>query len=304
MKKDDSYYSGLVLLAAVLWGTTGTTQAFAPAGASSLSIGAVRLMVGAAALILAASFKGSMKDRRLWLNRFTLLAAISVAAYQLLFFAGVRNTGVATGTIVTIGSAPIFAGLASLLFKRTNPGLLWLAATLMSVIGCVLLVTGGQAMEVNASGVLLNLGAGFAYAMYSAMSKELLKNNSAVTVTGTVFAIGSLLLLPVLITSDPSWLVSLRGLATALHLGLLATALPYLLYTMALARIPFPKAVTLTLAEPVTAALLGLLVLQEHLPPISLLGMGFVFSGLVILSAGQLLSNRFRQPEPGSSESQ
>lgn len=32
MKKDDSYYSGLVLLAAVLWGTTGTTQAFAPAG--------------------------------------------------------------------------------------------------------------------------------------------------------------------------------------------------------------------------------------------------------------------------------
>ncbi|HFQ93738.1 MAG TPA: hypothetical protein ENK32_06995, partial [Anaerolineae bacterium] len=39
-----------VLAAAVLWGTTGTAQAFAPAGAHPLSVGAMRLLVGGVAL--------------------------------------------------------------------------------------------------------------------------------------------------------------------------------------------------------------------------------------------------------------
>ncbi|WVE39748.1 EamA family transporter, partial [Priestia megaterium] len=36
----------LILCAAVLWGTTGTAQALASAGAHSVAIGAVRLAVG------------------------------------------------------------------------------------------------------------------------------------------------------------------------------------------------------------------------------------------------------------------
>ncbi len=294
MKNSNSWDSGLVLLAAVLWGTTGTAQAFAPGGASPLSIGSVRLVIGGLTLLLAALRNGSLKDKKLWINRNTFLSAIAVSAYQLFFFAGVLRTGVAMGTVVTIGSAPIFAGIISLFLHRKNPGLLWGAATLLSVAGCILLIGGGKSLTVNTGGIALNLAAGLSYAMYSALSKELLDSYSPIAVTGTVFTIGAIFLLPFLFLYDLGWLFTIRGSLAALHLGLLATALPYFLYTTGLSRIPFPQAVTLSLAEPVTAAILGIFILKEKLSPIALLGMVLVFSGLLVLSLGK----RLFKPQP------
>lgn len=52
MKEKSPYL--LVTLGAMLWGTTGTAQSFAPDGAHPIAIGAVRLAVGGAALLLIA----------------------------------------------------------------------------------------------------------------------------------------------------------------------------------------------------------------------------------------------------------
>ena len=84
-----------VIAAAVLWGTTGTAQAFAPAGTDSLAIGAVRLGIGGLALLAVAAARKSLRPGRPWPKLATLLAALSMAAYQPFFFAGVARTGVA-----------------------------------------------------------------------------------------------------------------------------------------------------------------------------------------------------------------
>lgn len=284
MKQNETFFSLLVLAAAVLWGTTGTSQAFTPSGASPLSIGSVRLAVGGAALLIFAWQKGALGEKTLWRNKNTFFAAGCMSAYQLFFFAGVLKTGVAVGTVVAIGSAPVFAGLISLIFRRENPGLNWTAATLLSVMGCVLLITGGQTLAVNPIGMALALGAGLSYATYTAVSKKLLESHPPVAVTGVVFSIGALLLSPLLFFYDLAWLKTLQGIGVALHLGLFATALAYVLFSYGLAKIPFPKAVTLSLAEPVTAAALGLFLLKEKLPLVSHVGIILVFAGLVILS--------------------
>jgi len=87
---------------------------------------------------------------------------------------------------------------------------------------------------------------------------------------------------------DLEWLKTIQGTGVALHLGFVATALAYVLFSHGLAKIPFPKAVTLSLAEPVTAAALGLFLLKEKLDLLSQVGMILVFAGLVILSFGGL----------------
>lgn len=288
MKQNETFFSILVLAAAMLWGTTGTAQSFAPAGASPLSVGAVRLAVGGTALLIFAWRKGALGGKTLWLKGNTFIAAGCVSAYQLFFFSGVFKTGVAVGTVVTIGSAPVFAGLISMIFRQENPGMKWAAATLLSVIGCVLLITGGKKLEVNSIGVVLALGAGVSYAFYAAVSKELLESHPPEAVTGVVFSIGALFLSPVLLFYNLDWLKTVQGIGVALHLGLVATALAYVLFSHGLAKISFPKAVTLSLAEPVTAAALGLFLLKEKISLVSQVGMILVFAGLVIASLAGL----------------
>ncbi len=56
----------LILLAAMLWGTTGTSQALAPTGANPVVIGALRLAVGGAALLVLAWVRGGLRTGGRW----------------------------------------------------------------------------------------------------------------------------------------------------------------------------------------------------------------------------------------------
>jgi DME family drug/metabolite transporter len=273
-----------VLAAAVLWGTTGTAQALAPDSAQPASVGAARLAVAGLALLALAAGRGSFKGQSRSPARPVLLAGACMAAYQLLFFAGVARAGVAVGTVVAIGSAPILAGLLAWLMDHARPDRRWIAATLLAIVGCTLLVTAGERLEGDRVGIVLALGAGGSYALYALASKRLLTGRSPDAVTAAVFAVGGVLLLPVLVTSDLDWLREPRGLAAALHLGLVATAAAYILFVRGLMTVPTATAVTLSLAEPLTAATLGLVVVGERLSGPALGGMGLLLAGLLLLA--------------------
>ncbi len=124
-----------MLAAAVLWGTTGTSQGLAPAGVESTTIGAVRLTVGGLALLTLATVRGSFRGAGHWPLLATFVSALFVAGYQLCVFAGVALTGVAAGTMVAIGSAPVAAGVLGHLVRRERVGGRWMAATLLAVGG-------------------------------------------------------------------------------------------------------------------------------------------------------------------------
>jgi DME family drug/metabolite transporter len=70
----------------------------------------------------------------------------------------------------------------------------------------------------------------------------------------------------------------------ALHLGLVTVGVGYTLFWAGLRRVPVAMAGTLTLAEPLTAGMLGVLVLGEHLTLTAGLGIGLILVGLVVLS--------------------
>ncbi len=279
----------LILLAAVLWGTTGTSQALAPSGAHPLTVGALRLAVGGGALLLFALARGQITRSCFRNPGISLLAALLVASYQLAFFKAVATTGVAVGTMVAIGSGPLFAGLFSLLIHAERPDRRWLIATTLAVAGLLVLFipAPGSVTQVKTIGVLLALAAGASYAGYTLAIKQLLPGNSSDAVIAVVFTLGGLLLVPFLFSSDLGWAVTPGGLFVILHLGLVATALAYLVFARGLRSVPAVHAVTLSLAEPLTAAALGILVLREGLTATAAIGMGLVLAGLVVLGTAR-----------------
>jgi DME family drug/metabolite transporter len=274
-----------VLLAALCFATTGTAQALGPDGIPPVDVGAARVLVGGVLLLIVArTMRGA--GGVAWARGPVLLSAIGVAAYQLAFFAAVADTGVAVGTVVALGSAPALTGGLEWLVTGRRPDRRWPAATALACAGVVLLVlAGGDRTGVSAPGVALAVVAGAAYATYALTAKRLLGDGHAPErVMAAAFGLGAVLLLPVLVIDRPPALASAGGIGLAVFLGTIPTALAYLLFARGLRRLSAAETSTLTLAEPLTAGLLGAAVLGERLTALSALGAALVLAGLLVLA--------------------
>lgn len=274
----------LVLMAAVLWGTNGTAQALAPEGAQPLIIGTLRIVIGGLTLLAIASMRGAVRDRKRWPLLPTLVGALSMAAYQVFFFAGVERTGVAVGTIVGIGSTPILAGPIGYIVRRERPSKRWGVATFLGIIGCALLVVVGEEINIEPLGIFLAICAGGSYAVFATASKGLIDEHTPEAVMAVTFCLGALFLLPLLFGADLSWLAEPTGKLVVLHLGVITAGVGYTLFAQGLRLVPVATAATLTLAEPLTAGLLGVFFLHEPLTALAVLGIALIFSGLVVLT--------------------
>lgn len=277
-----------ILLAACLWGTTGTVRMFAPAGAGPVAVGAARI-IGGGLVLLAWSLRGGALRRLLRSGTragvLLVLGAVGVAVYQVAFFGATARAGVAVGTVVTIGAAPVFTGVLTLVIWRRSPGARWAAATAAAVLGCVLLSTGGHAAGAELPGVALALLASLCYAVYAVTAAHLIgRGAQGRAVVGGMFGGAAVLLTPVLFAGPLGWLATGRGLAVSGYLAVFTTALAYLLYARGLRTTLATTATTLGLAEPAVAALLGLTVLGEHLSVTGFTGLAILAGALVILA--------------------
>jgi len=276
-----------VVVGAALWGTAGVAQELGVPEAAPPTVAVVRTLLGGAALIVAALMidgRGQVLDvlRR---GRGTLvLAAMAMGGFQLGYLSAIRLTGVALAVLVAIGSAPIWTGLYELA-RGNRPTWRWAAATALSLFAAALLLLTGEDATVDPLGVLLGLGAGFAYASYAITSKHLLVRGVAgIPVMGVAILGGGVLLSPVLLVGDMSWLVTPVGVVSALWLSLIAAGLSYMAFVWGLARLPTPTVTTLTLTEPLVATLLAVLLLAERLRGLALLGAVLLMAGLVLAS--------------------
>lgn len=289
----------LIILATVLWGTTGTTQQLAPEGASPLTIGALRLLVAAIVLLILASLTGHLRNLAGLRRPATLIAALGVAAYQPFFFLAVDTTGVVVGTIVAIGSAPIIGGILAWIYDRAAPSRTWIAATAVAIFGVTLLIAAGNEIGTSTTGIFYAMAAGACYATYVIAARQLARGGDPIGSTTVIFAIAAVLLLPLLATDSLGWVATPAGALTVLHLGVLATAVAYLLFAKGLETTQSTTATTLTLGEPVTAALLGVIALGERPPPLGWVGFALVLVALAAVAAEgryyRLVPDRRRQ---------
>ncbi len=202
----------LIIAAAVMWGTTGTSQALAPESATSLGIGTMRLAIGGVAMLAIAIFNGSFSVQRPWLKLSALIGGACIAGYQVLFFSGVAAAGVAVGTVVGIGSAPLLTGAFVWLLTHKMPEKRWFIATALAVLGCILLALSAGSLNFHPVGILLALGAGACYGGYVLISKNLMSQHPPDAVMAVLFSIGALFLSPLLFLVDLAGWVKFAGL--------------------------------------------------------------------------------------------
>jgi DME family drug/metabolite transporter len=162
----------------------------------------------------------------------------------------------------------------------------WGPATACALAGCVLLLAPGAEATADALGVALALVAGGCYAVYTVSAKRLLSAGvQPLPILAGSVATGAVVLAPVL-ANGAGGLASGRGLALVAWLGLVATGLGYLLFARGLAQVPAAAAGTLSLAEPLTASLLGIAVLGERLSGAEAAGGALLAAGLALATLG------------------
>ncbi|MBK0420576.1 EamA family transporter [Leucobacter sp. CSA2] len=278
-----------ILIACLLWGTTGTAATFAPEvgplaiGAAALGIGG--LLQAAIAIPALRRERGSLRARA----GTVVAGAIGVAAYPLAFYSSMHLAGVAIGTVVSLGSAPIASGLLEGVLEGRRPGRSWLLAAALGIGGCALLCGAKLADEPAeaggvVSGVLLGLLAGASYALYSWSAARLMGQGvSRAAAMGAVFGGGGALLMPVLLATGAPLLASPQAFAVGAYMAIVTMFIGYLLFGFGLTRVSASTATTLTLVEPAIAAVLAVLVVGERLLPISWLGMAGIAASLLVL---------------------
>ena len=250
---------------------------FAPA-VGPLAIGAAAMGLGG--LLQALTATGPITCHRAELHaqrRVVLLGGAAVAVYPLAFYTSMRLAGVAVGTVVSIGSAPLASALAERVIDRRRLTARWMV------------------------GAALGLAAGATYAIYTWAAHRLIgRGVSSHAAMGAVFGMGGFLLLPVLLATGAPLAASWPNAAVGAYLALVPMFTGYLLFGRALARVPASTATTLSLLEPAIATILAVIVVGERLPTVGWVGLTFIAGCLVTLTAPRRSVSAARlHQEPG-----
>ncbi|MEU9080506.1 DMT family transporter [Kitasatospora sp. NPDC048538] len=274
-----------VLAAACLWGTVGPAQLLAEAGVDPVALGACRMLLGGAVLCAVAVRPAGL--RTLWrrgARAWVLLSVAVTAVFQAAFLPAVDRTGAAVATAVAFGSVPAVAGLCARLVQGDRLGGPWWAGTGFAVAGIGLLLLPGSSGRTDLVGVLLAAVAGASFGVYIVAGKRLAAAGADAGAAAPVSVLGAGLLVAPWIAVAPAGLGSVRALVLIGWLALATTAVGYLLFTRGAQRISAATTGTLSLAEPLLAALLGVLLLGERLGGWAALGTALLLGGLVVVS--------------------
>lgn len=276
-----------ILLAATCWGVIGLWNRYLfAAGLSPYSIVVVRNCGGLVALVLLFA----IKDRSVFhidpkhLKYFFGTGIVSVLLFTLCYFSCQEIASLSVASILLYTAPAIVVAMSSIIWKepftkRKQIALVW------TFIGCSA-VTGiwGGDITVSVTGILLGLGAGFFYAMYSVFGRFALAIYPPMTVTVWTFVfcgLGSLFFvrpqeLSMAFALPSTWLF-------ALCLVLISTVAPYIFYTYGLSRVEAGKASITASLEPVVASLVGTLVFGEAITIVAILGIGLILAGIYLL---------------------
>jgi len=263
-----------MIAAGLAWGTSGTISRYAPPAAlsSPLALAWARVFLGGALLSLGALLSGHCT---VFLRQKEAFAAgMCCSLNQIGFFMAMDSVGVALGTMIVIGSSIVMAGLLGV-FTGERPTTLWWCAAALGIAGSGLAAYSGTVETFRLNGLLWGLLGGLGYSCLGFCLRALgKKGQSPLESNGMALLYGSLFLLPAALQSGLSWLTSTHGATAALALGFFPTAVPYFFFAAALTRITVGQSYAVGLLEPLTAALLGIFLLGEHVIPVQALGMG------------------------------
>jgi drug/metabolite transporter, DME family len=225
-----------------------------------------------------------------------LLTGFGLAVFQTAYFGAVQATGLAIGTVVTLGVGPLLIAIGARLLLRERLPRGGVAAMTAALVGLVVLVLGNPAGAVRPLGVALALLSAAGYAQATLVVRWAGRSDGGgddtVTVTAWAFGLGAVLLLPFALATGvlPQTAHPVEVLAVLGYLAAVPTALAYPLYFAGAAVVRAATASVIMLIEPVSAAALGVALFGEPLTPATAGGAALLLSAGVFLALADLRS--------------
>lgn len=282
-----------ILTAGILWGCIGLfVRPLNGAGLGSMDIVFLRALVtGISMLVYLAIFQRNLlrlKRKDLWCFLGTGIA--SIVFFNFCYFRAITVTSLSVAAVLLYTAPAMVMVMSRFFFGEAFNGRKGISL-LLTVAGCVL-VTGvlKTSQPLSVGGILLGLGAGFGYALYSIFSRFALERGyHTLTITCYTFLIAAA---ATAFTVNPAGIVanafSSWSMGTfTVAFGLLCTVIPYLLYTLGLKFVDNSRASIIASVEPVTASLLGTVVFGEPLTFMTVSGMVLVLLGMAVCSGNR-----------------
>ena len=299
MKKDSNATTGyiLVLCAGILWGSIGFfVRKLNGLGVDTEPTAFMRIFCAWIILIpllMGMSLKSGrnyFKISKKGLLQCFIMGLVTQAFFNLSYSGCINSVGVAMGSVL-LYTAPIFVSILSrLLFKEeinARKGI----SLVINLLGCFIMVTGGDlsVLKVSGIGILLGIGAGFFYAMVTILGKFTSDEVDPFTMVFYNFLFGWISL--ALISNPIPKIAAVSDLhfwLLAFGYGLIPTVGSYLFYMngishdVELSRVPIIASV-----EPIIATIIGLLVFGENITLVNALGLVIVLFSIVLMNSGR-----------------
>ncbi len=282
--------TALIILAGCCWGSMGIfVRKLGTYGFSAIQIVSIRITLAALIFSLVllvkdrSGFKISPKDIPLFLG----LGFGSILFFTICYFTAITMMPLSTAAIL-LYTSPVWIMLMSIFFFHEKLDRRKLIALGLAFTGCVL-VSGISGEGMTVTGLLIGLGSGIGYGLYSILGKVALRKYSSYTVTTYTFifaAVGSWIISrPVDMMGKFSSAPDLGFLIFFCFLTALITAvIPFLSYTLGLENVEASKAGIIATIEPMVATLIGILVFEEKLTIMSGAGILLILASVVILT--------------------
>lgn len=277
-----------IIVAAFLWGIIGLfVQKLYGFGFTAFEIVTIRVI--SAALIL--TMYVLLKDRTLlkihWMDTkyFVGTGICSIVFFNWCFFSAIRETSLSIAAIL-LYTGPAFVTILSRFIFKERMTMRKTMALGITFVGCSLVVGLFPASGTSISfyGLLIGLGSGLGYALYSIFGKFALVKYQSLTITTYTFITASAFML---FFTDIAHLqrafLDSHILIYSLGLGFFPTALAYILYTLGLSRVESSRASITTTLEPVVASMIGVLLFGDALSLWQISGIVLVLLAVVIV---------------------
>jgi len=281
------------VLVSLMWGFSFVAAQAALSVLSPVILATVRFGIASlifAPVIAVEFYRGNHPNHR-QLMEFAFLGFISISIYFVLQYTGVNYAGAGISALLAVGLVPIITGMSSVFFLHENYGIRRVSGTLLGFAGVALAIAPGLFVKkidwyfyLGVVCLMLNAAC---WALYSTLSRRLMKGASKPLLTASyVTILGTLLLIPMSATSDWSAVRNLRieHWLGILYLALGCTCAAYFLWNFSLSKIEAVRVTVWQYLEPL-AAFIGAAVIFSTFPTATTVAGG----GAII--AGALLTN-------------
>jgi drug/metabolite transporter (DMT)-like permease len=277
--------SALLILPGFIWGASFLFIAEGLEAVGPYGVTFVRIVIG---FVTLSFFPASRRAIAKGDGRPTALVGLLWFAFPLSMFPLAERHVSSALTGMLNGATPLFVAVVASLLARRLPSRPILAGLLVGFTGTMLMgLPGWETGAGSRTGVLLILAALASYGVALNVARPLQQRNGALPVVWRALAVGLLLTAPLGIADvlDAQW--SLRPVLALSALGIFGTGIANVLAATAAGRMGATRASGTTFLMPVVALALGVLVRNETVSALSVLGVGICLAGAWLLRRAQ-----------------